>query len=603
MEVEQELVESDQILGNEKDVERFVLSACERLNASLIKKKNGFLLQTPPQPLTATLGNKPRTIAFTTPVSEGVEYVGRNHPLVEGLARHSLEEALEVNNPTAARCGFTVTDAVERRTTLLLLRLRHLLESPKHHLLAEECLVAGFTGSPSDPLWLSSEQAMELLQKAEPVDDLPLFRKRLEVDELLSRIGELEEELQQIALGRWLRRRFAYACSFSIPSSSPGNYQGRTDSGQSSIADGYFRRLYHAARTAEDVEMSVVVGTLAVQIEGNLLTPDMPAELLTGSIKGQAPEDFGFFKTDKLADEIATAWGDAKVYWAALQRALTRLDENDPATSVTREQWVVPLLRSLRYDPVYTAKAEVVEGQTYAISHRAEPGENKPPIHIVGCRVKLEQRPPSGTPRLSAHALIQEYLNRTEHLWGIVTNGLRWRLLRDSSLMTRLTYMEFDLEQILNGENFAEFGLFYRLFHRSRLPKAIEDTDDCLLEHYHQEAIQQGGRVRDRLRDGVEKALVQLGTGFVQHSHNQELRRRFESGELTDTAYYRQLLRLIYRLLFLMVTESRNLLLTESDAEKARIYQEYYSIGRLRDLAEVPVGVMLVFKTSGKGYG
>lgn len=202
VEVEQELVESDAILGDEKDVEQFVLSACERLNASLIKKKNGWLLN-PPQPLTATLGNKPRTVAFTTPVPEGVEYVGRNHPLVEGLARHLLEEALEnVNNPTAARCGFTVTDVVEKRTTLLLLQLRHLLESPKHQLLAEECLVVGFTGAPANPLWLRSEQAMELLQKAEPVDDVPLVRKRLEVAELLNRIGELEDELQQIALGR-----------------------------------------------------------------------------------------------------------------------------------------------------------------------------------------------------------------------------------------------------------------------------------------------------------------------------------------------------------------------------------------------------------------
>ncbi len=190
--------------------------------------------------------------------------------------------------------------------------------------------------------------------------------------------------------------------------------------------------------------MSTVIGTLAVQIEGNLLAPDMTADVMAGSIKGQTPSDFGFSKTDKLADEIAVAWGDAKVYWAAFQRALTRLNQTDVATSVTREQWVVPLLRSLGYDPVYTGKAEVVEGQTYAISHRAETGENKPPIHVVGCRVKLEQRPPSGTPRLSAHALMQEYLNRTEYLWGVVTNGLKWRLLRDSSLMTRLTYIEFD---------------------------------------------------------------------------------------------------------------------------------------------------------------
>lgn len=335
--------------------------------------------------------------------------------------------------------------------------------------------------------------------------------------------------------------------------------------------------------------MSAVISTLTgVQIEGNLIAPDMTAEMLAGTIKGQAATDFNFAKTDKLADEIALAWGDAKAYWAAFQRALARLPENDLATTVTREQWVVPLLRSLGYDPVYTAKAEVVDGQTYALSHRSDPGEDKPPIHVVGCRVKLEQRPPSGTPRLSAHALMQEYLNRTEHLWGIVTNGLQWRLLRDSSLMTRLTYIEFDLEQILNGENFAEFGLFYRLFHRSRLPQGADDADTCLLEYYHQEARGQGGRVRDRLRDGVEKALVLLGTGFLQHPANGQLRQAFESGELTGSVYYRQLLLLIYRLLFLMVAEARNLLVTDEEQEKVRIYLEYYSVTRLRNLAERP---------------
>lgn len=152
--------------------------------------------------------------------------------------------------------------------------------------------------------------------------------------------------------------------------------------------------------------------------------------------------------------------------------------------------------------------------------------------------------------------------------------------------MTRLTYIEFDLEQILNGENFAEFGIFYRLFHRSRLPEGADDADKCLLEYYHQEALQQGGRVRDKLRDGVEKALIQLGNGFIQHPQNETLRLKLASNY--EQTYYRQLLRLIYRLLFLMVAESRNLLLIGDDLEKARIYREYYSIERLRELAERP---------------
>jgi hypothetical protein len=336
--------------------------------------------------------------------------------------------------------------------------------------------------------------------------------------------------------------------------------------------------------------MAVSGVTLAgVQFQGNLLAADITGELLAGSIKGQTPQDFGLGKSDKLADEIAIAWGDAKAYWAACQRQLERLKSEDTATSVTREMWAIPLLRTLGYSPVFTAKAEVVEGQTYPISHRTELGENKPPIHIVGCRLDIDKRPPSGISRLSPHALVQEYLNKTEHLWAIATNGLRWRLLRDSSLMTRLTYIEFDLEQILNGENFAEFSLFYRLFHRSRLPQTADDGDKCLLEYYHQESLQQGGRVRDKLRDGVEKALTQLGNGFLQHLNSENLRQKLATKNgLTPQGYYRQLLRLIYRLLFLMVAESRNLLLIGADPEKARIYLEYYSIERLRAFAERP---------------
>jgi hypothetical protein len=350
---------------------------------------------------------------------------------------------------------------------------------------------------------------------------------------------------------------------------------------------------------------------------GNLLVTDITKDLVSNDYPGQMPKDFDLGEKAKLADEIALVWGIAKAHWVAFQQALGRLDENDPATSVTREQWVLPLLRALGYDPFYTAKAEIIDNQTYAISHRSGQRrrnvevavdqrmsqcegsydllgtanlENKPPLHIIGCRVGLEKRSESGKPRISAHGLLQEYLNRTEHLWGVVTNGLQWRLLRDSSLMTKLTYVEFDLDQIMKGENFAEFGLFYRLFHRSRLPENMEDSNKCWLEDYHQLTLQQGGRVRDKLRDGVEKSIEQLANGFLQHPKNEALRLRVASGEILATEYYRQLLMLIYRLLFLMVAESRDLLLNdnETDLEQRRIYEAYYSIEKLRLLAESP---------------
>ncbi len=339
----------------------------------------------------------------------------------------------------------------------------------------------------------------------------------------------------------------------------------------------------------------IVKNSTGLHIEGNLIAGDYLSDLVTGSIKGQSPEDFGFAKADKLADEIATVWGEAKKFWAGFKKSREESSFSESGTTETRKAWVVPLLYNLGYLPSFRGEAEVIDGQSFAISHRAGDWGGEvakatttvtPPIHITGCRIRLDQKPPSGNPRLSAHGLMQEYLNRTEHLWGITTNGLQWRLLRDSSLMTRLTYIEFDLEQILEGENFAEFGLFYRLFHRSRLPIGMDDAHECLLEFYHQETLQQGGRVRDRLRDGVERAIAQLGNGFLQHPKNQALRDKFAAKAISDRDFYRQILLLIYRLLFLMVAESRNLLLTGEDPEKVRIYEEYYSIERLRALAE-----------------
>jgi superfamily II DNA or RNA helicase len=198
-EVKRELEESDRILGNQETVEHFVRNACERLNTPLTKKKNHWYLGTIPQCLRSTLGEKPRSITFISPAPEGIEYVGRNHPLVEGLARYLLEEAISQNiDPTAARCGLTVTNAVNKPTAILLLRLRHLLESPKNSdLLVEECLVRAFTGAPDNPQWLSQEETLELMARVEPTDDLPFARKKLSIERLLSRLSDLEANLNQ----------------------------------------------------------------------------------------------------------------------------------------------------------------------------------------------------------------------------------------------------------------------------------------------------------------------------------------------------------------------------------------------------------------------
>jgi hypothetical protein len=338
----------------------------------------------------------------------------------------------------------------------------------------------------------------------------------------------------------------------------------------------------------------------SIRIEGGLLGPDIIDQLLAGDLPGQRATDFGLEARRNLTDEIAAAFADARALWGVFQRRLERLPADDLATSVTRDAWVIPFLGLLGYDLRYNQRAYESDGLSFAISHRAGEADDAPPVQIVGMRQELGRVPASGRPRLAPHSLVQEYLNRTEQLWGIVTNGQTLRLLRDSTFVRRQAYVEFDLPGILEEQRFQDFAALYRLLHRTRLPQGTGDADQCLLEKYYLHSVEQGGRVRDHLRDGVEECLKLLANGFLRHPANDELRRRIralspvaQSAEqkeaaplepsndaITPHGFYRQLLILVYRFLFLLVSEDRGLLSADP------LYRDHYGIGRLRRLLD-----------------
>jgi len=248
--------------------------------------------------------------------------------------------------------------------------------------------------------------------------------------------------------------------------------------------------------------------TPAVRLVGGLFSPDLLEQLRTDptQLSGQHPRDFGFRDERELLDDIAQTYRAALNLWNVFQRRLERLPETDRATSITRDAWIVPLLSSLGYELERNPRAYDLAGQTYAISHRASPDEDSPPIHIAGARQELGRIDPSGRPRLSPHTLVQEFLNRSDHLWGIVTNGLTLRLLRSSPQLRTETYLEFDLATLFTDERYTDFVLLYRLLPRTRLPQDTATAHQCILEQYHQQALEQGSRARDRLRDGVAGA-------------------------------------------------------------------------------------------------
>lgn len=335
-----------------------------------------------------------------------------------------------------------------------------------------------------------------------------------------------------------------------------------------------------------------------VRSEGGLLPPDLLQRIVEADadLKGFAPTDYGLGEREPVREAISRAWSRVKAYWAAFQAATEDLPTDATGVTETREQWMLPLLRTLGYRPEYHAAAEEVGGRRYLLSHRDGPV----PVHIVSFREKLDEPVRvADRQRMSAHALLQEYLNRSEgRLYGIVSNGYVLRLLRDNFSLTRLAYLEIDLKAMLEGGVYADFVLLWLALHQTRLPASETDASSCWLESWRSSAETQGTRAMGELRRGVEQALAALGTGLLAHPANDALRARLKSGELSTEQFYAQLLRLLYRLLFLFVTEERDLLFAPDElrattdwnyvperalTDKQR-YARYYSLSRLRDV-------------------
>jgi N-6 DNA Methylase len=324
---------------------------------------------------------------------------------------------------------------------------------------------------------------------------------------------------------------------------------------------------------------------VSIRSEGGLLPPSLLSRVAAGdpSLPGVTPKDYHLAGNERTTEMISRSWNRLTGAWLSFQDARARLPEGDPAGALTRDRWLYVLFSELGYGPLEASHGLTVNGRAFPISHEWRHS----PIHLVGAGISLDEKTPgvAGAARSSPHSLVQELLNASEErLWGVVSNGLTLRLLRDNATLTRTAYLEFDLQSMMRGEVYSDFVLLWLCMHESRLEG--EPPSSCWLERWYEEAEAQGTRALDHLRQGVEEAIRVLGRGFLLNSANHDLRLSLTEGGLTEQNYYRELLRLVYRLIFLFVAEDRGLLLSPgpSDAASER-YLTWYSTERLRRLA------------------
>ncbi|MEH1053666.1 DNA methyltransferase [Micromonospora sp. CPCC 206171] len=326
----------------------------------------------------------------------------------------------------------------------------------------------------------------------------------------------------------------------------------------------------------------------AVRVEGGLLPAGMVQRIGDGAadLPGAEASTYGLQSGESVRRYANRAFAYLQEQWRDFKRQRERAGDSAPAR-LTRDRWLLILLRELGYDGIESLPGGItVDERAFPVSHCFD----AVPMHLLGWGTDLDRRTAGMRGAAAApHSLMQQLLNRSDkHLWGVVSNGQRLRLLRDSTSLVGTAYLEFDLEAIFEGDLFPDFVLLYRVAHASRL--AVRDADaapsSCLLEQWRTEGAKQGERALEQLRDGVEAALEILGTGFLDHPHNAALRERIEV-TLSLEDYKRSLLRLVYRLLFWFVAEDRDALLDPEAAPEARQrYDTYFSARRVRELAQ-----------------
>lgn len=319
----------------------------------------------------------------------------------------------------------------------------------------------------------------------------------------------------------------------------------------------------------------------SVEISGNLLSESLLESLCEENTRHKlaTPESFRWFKNDNVdtkaahENKIAITYENLVARWDMLYPEFEKFSISD-----FREKWLKYFFSHFGYDLMFQkADATADSGNKFPLSHRGWDGQQAPVVHTVLFNQELDKKSNDGRHKYSPHDTVQRFLNQTDSdLWAIVTNGRELRIVRDFYHETRKAYIKFDLEAIFDGRNFNDFRLLYRLIHPSRFVSKKENKEKCILEILFEESQAAGIAVGEDLRGNIRFAIESLANGFLTKTSG--LVQKLSNNDEANKKFHHELLRIIYRLLFLLYAEQRNLM-----PGRSSLYAQEYSISALRE--------------------
>ena len=347
----------------------------------------------------------------------------------------------------------------------------------------------------------------------------------------------------------------------------------------------------------------------SIHIYGHLLSDDILHNIeRDNTLIGNRDQDFGM--DISVSSAIDYVWSSLRNDWNFYKERAgnERLAGRDPYGTRRARDLMERLLQSLGYKLDRQVANIEVAGTGYDISYTCQE-LGKMPFIIIGENISadgsidtldkcsLDYRAKGGMRKKSAHATMLEYLNATENVYGIISNGQLLRIIRNSGQLVKLTYIEFDLRRMLEEDKYTEFCLMFRLLHASRFRTSGDEP--CVMERWFNMSIESGNRIRNGLSRAVQTTMETIGNAVLTSKGvgNDALRSAFADGTMDAARLNKELIHFIYRLLFLFIIEERGLVYQIPDSVDAPdykqqcqwqdIYKKYYAASRLRRLSEL----------------
>lgn len=347
----------------------------------------------------------------------------------------------------------------------------------------------------------------------------------------------------------------------------------------------------------------------SIHIYGHLLSDDILHNIeRDNTLNGNRDQDFGM--DISVSSAIDYVWSSLRNDWNFYKERANneRLVNKDPYGTRRARDLMERLFQSLGYSLDRQATNIEVASTNYDISYTCH-DLGKMPFIIIGegisadgnidtlDKCSLDYRAKGGMRKKSAHATMLEYLNATENVYGIISNGQILRIIRNSGQLVKLTYIEFDLRRMLEEDKYTEFCLMFRLLHASRFRTSGDEP--CVMERWFNMSIESGNRIRNGLSRAVQTTMETIGNAVLtsEGEGNDALREAFANGTMDAAQLNKELIHFIYRLLFLFIIEERGLVYQIPDSPDAPdykqlcqwqdIYKKFYAASRLRRLSEL----------------